>query len=42
MKIDPRLRRVISREETLAHLERCEGVGLLHLIGRNKIDVTGE
>ena len=38
LKIDPRLGRMVSREEALAHLDRCEEAGLVHLIGRNKID----
>jgi ferredoxin len=38
LNIDPRLGRLVSREEALAHLDRCEEAGLVHLIGRNKID----
>jgi ferredoxin len=38
LKIDPRLGRMVSKEEALAHLDRCEEAGLVHLIGRNKID----
>jgi ferredoxin len=38
LKIDPRLGRLVTKEEALAHLERCEEAGLVHLIGRNKID----
>lgn len=38
LKIDPRLGRLVSKKEALAHLERCERAGLVHLIGRNKLD----
>ena len=38
LNIDPRLGHLVSREEALAHLDRCERAGLIHLIGRNKID----
>ncbi|HUT28036.1 MAG TPA: 4Fe-4S binding protein [Methanomassiliicoccales archaeon] len=38
LKIDPRLGRMVSKEEALTHLDRCEKAGLVHLIGRNKID----
>ncbi len=38
LNIDPRLGHLVSKEEALAHLDRCEEAGLVHLIGRNKID----
>ena len=38
LKIDPRLGRLVNKEEALDHLDRCEQAGLVHLIGRNKID----
>jgi ferredoxin len=38
LKIDRRLGRLATMEETLAHLEECKKAGLVHLIGRNKID----
>jgi len=38
LKIDPRLGRLVTNEEALAHIDRCERSGLVHLIGRNKID----
>lgn len=38
LSIDPRLGRMVSKEEAFAHLKRCEEAGLVHLIGRNKID----
>jgi ferredoxin len=30
--------RMASEEEALAHLQRCREAGLVHLIGRNKLD----
>ncbi|MCX6650971.1 MAG: 4Fe-4S binding protein [Methanomassiliicoccales archaeon] len=38
LKIDPQLGRLVSKEEALAHLDHCQEAGLVHLIGRNKID----
>lgn len=38
LSIDPRLGRMASKEEAFEHLKRCEEAGLVHLIGRNKID----
>ncbi len=38
--INPRLGRRVTREEALAHLERCREAGLVHLVGRNKIDTV--
>ncbi|MDI9644277.1 MAG: 4Fe-4S binding protein [Candidatus Verstraetearchaeota archaeon] len=37
-RIDPRLGRRVTREEALEHLRRCREVGLVHLVGRNKLD----
>jgi ferredoxin len=36
--INPRLGRRVTREEALAHVERCQEAGLVHLVGRNKLD----
>jgi ferredoxin len=36
--INPRLGRLVTKEEALAHIRRCEQAGLVHLIGRNKMD----
>ncbi len=36
--IDPRLGRLVTKQEALAHIHRCEQAGLVHLIGRNKMD----
>ena len=38
--INPRLGRLVSREEALAHVRRCTEAGLVHLIGRNKLDTV--
>jgi len=36
--INPRLGRRVSREEALAHVRRCREAGLVHMIGRNRLD----
>jgi ferredoxin len=36
--INPKLGRQASREEALDHVQRCRDAGLVHLIGRNKLD----
>ncbi len=36
--INPRLGKRVSKEEALKHLEECREAGLIHLIGRNKLD----
>jgi NAD-dependent dihydropyrimidine dehydrogenase PreA subunit len=36
--INPRLGRLVAREEALEHVQRCQEAGLVHLIGRNKLD----
>jgi ferredoxin len=38
LDINPRLGRIVNKEEALAHEKRCEELGLIHLIGRDKID----
>jgi ferredoxin len=37
-KISPKLGRLVSKEEALEHIDKCQKVGLVHIIGRNKID----
>ncbi len=37
-KIDPRLGRLVSKEEALAHARRAREAGLVHLIGRDRLD----
>jgi NAD-dependent dihydropyrimidine dehydrogenase PreA subunit len=38
--INPRLGRRVTKEEALAHVRRCREAGLVHLIGRNKLDTV--
>ena len=37
-RISPSLARQVGEEEALDHIDRCREAGLVHLIGRNKID----
>ena len=36
--INPQLGRRVTKEEALQHVRRCREAGLVHLIGRNKLD----
>ena len=36
--IDPRLGRAVTKQEALDHLRRCREAGLVHMVGRNKLD----
>lgn len=38
--INPKLGRSVSKGEALKHLEKCREHGLVHLIGRNKLDTA--
>ena len=38
--INPDLGRRVTKEEALAHVERCREAGLVHMIGRNKLDTV--
>jgi len=38
MGINPQLGRRVTKEEALEHVRRCREAGLVHLIGRNKLD----
>ncbi len=38
--INPRLGRRVTKEEALAHVRRCREAGLVHLVGRNKLDTV--
>ena len=38
MKIRPDLGRKVTKEEALDHVRKCREAGLVHLIGRNKLD----
>jgi ferredoxin len=37
-KISPNLGRLVSKEEAQEHADKCQKAGLVHIIGRNKID----
>jgi hypothetical protein len=36
--INPKLGRRVTREEALAHVTRCREAGLVHMMGRNRLD----
>jgi ferredoxin len=36
--IHPKLGRLVSEEEALAHLQSCRDAGLVHMVGRNRLD----
>jgi ferredoxin len=38
--INPELGRPVTKEEALAHVRRCREAGLVHLVGRNKLDTV--
>lgn len=38
--INPKLGRKVTREEAQEHVRRCREAGLVHLIGRNKLDTV--
>jgi len=38
LKIRPEYGRLASKEEALEHVRRCQEAGLVHLVGRNKLD----
>jgi ferredoxin len=38
LQINPQLGRLVTKEEALEHVRRCREAGLVHLIGRNKLD----
>ncbi|MHA2093352.1 MAG: DUF362 domain-containing protein [Candidatus Hodarchaeales archaeon] len=40
MKIDKNLGRKVTKEEALEHIQTCREAGLVHLIGRNKLDTV--
>ncbi|MBN1374939.1 MAG: 4Fe-4S binding protein [Dehalococcoidia bacterium] len=40
MGINPALGRPVSKEEALIHARKCREAGLIHLIGRNKLDTV--
>jgi ferredoxin len=38
LQINPKLGRLVTKEEALWHARRCREAGLVHLVGRNKLD----
>jgi ferredoxin len=38
LDINPKLGRMVSKEEALEHLKKCKEAGLVHMIGRNLLD----
>ena len=38
LDINPQLGRQVSKEEALEHLKKCREAGLVHMVGRNKLD----
>jgi ferredoxin len=38
--INPEFGRLVSKEEALAYVKQCREAGLVHLVGRNKLDVV--
>ena len=38
--INPQLGRCVTKEEALEHVQRCRDAGLVHLVGRNKLDTV--
>ncbi len=40
LKINPKLGRLVTKDEALAHAERCRQAGLVQMIGRNKLDAV--
>jgi NAD-dependent dihydropyrimidine dehydrogenase PreA subunit len=38
--INPKLGRPVAKEEALQHVRRCRDAGLVHMIGRNKLDTV--
>lgn len=39
-KINPELGRKVTKEEALQHVKKCREAGLVHLIGRNRLDAV--
>jgi ferredoxin len=40
LDINPELGRLVSKEEAREHVRRCREAGLVHLVGRNKLDTV--
>ncbi len=39
LSINPSMGRRVTKQEALEHVQRCREAGLVHLVGRNKLDV---
>ena len=37
--INPKLGRLVSKQEALEHVKKCRDAGLIHMIGKNKLDM---
>ena len=37
-RISPKLGKAVTAEEAMEHVNKCQEAGLVHIIGRNKID----
>jgi ferredoxin len=40
LKINPEFGRLVSKQEALDHIRRCRDAGLVHMIGRSKLDAV--
>ena len=40
LDINPQLGRLVTKEEALKHLKRCQEAGLIQMLGRNKLDAN--
>ena len=40
-KISPKFGRIVNSDEAIEHVDKCHDAGLVHIIGRNKIDRFG-
>lgn len=40
LNINPRFGRLVTKEEALEHAHRCRESGLVHMVGRNRLDST--
>ena len=38
--INPEMGRPVTKEEALEHVQRCQEAGLVHMVGRNKLDTV--
>ena len=38
LNINPKIGRLVSKEEALKHVKKCREAGLVHVLGRNKLD----